>query len=50
MKTLILLLMIYISEYVFAGQAYTIVDTDQIRCYNNTTEIEYPKAGEPFFG
>ncbi len=29
---------------------YTIVDTGQIRCYNNTTEIEYPKSGRPFFG
>ncbi len=49
-KTLILFLMICISEYVFAGQSYTIVDTDQIRCYNNTAEIEYPKSVEPFFG
>jgi len=30
--------------------SYPIVDTGQIRCYNNRTEIEYPKAGEHFFG
>ncbi|MHC4638883.1 MAG: Lcl C-terminal domain-containing protein, partial [Planctomycetota bacterium] len=27
-----------------------IVDTGQIRCYNNSTEIEYPKTGAAFFG
>jgi hypothetical protein len=29
---------------------YTIVDTGQIRCYNNNMEIEFPKAGDAFFG
>jgi hypothetical protein len=29
---------------------YTIVDTDQARCYNNNTAIEAPKAGAAFFG
>ncbi|MHC4440638.1 MAG: Lcl C-terminal domain-containing protein, partial [Planctomycetota bacterium] len=29
---------------------YTIVDTAQIRCYSNNTEIEFPKAGAAFFG
>ncbi|MBI9015858.1 MAG: DUF1566 domain-containing protein [Phycisphaerae bacterium] len=29
---------------------YTIVDTGQIRCYDNTIEIQYPKAGAAFFG
>jgi hypothetical protein len=29
---------------------YAIVDTGQIRCYSNTTEIEFPKAGANFFG
>ena len=29
---------------------YTIVDTAQIRCYNNNAEIEYPKANANFFG
>lgn len=29
---------------------YTIVDTNQIRCYSGTTEIEYPKGNAPFTG
>ncbi|UCG49118.1 MAG: hypothetical protein JSU94_04915, partial [Phycisphaerales bacterium] len=29
---------------------YTIVDTAQIRCYNNIAEIEFPKAETEFFG
>ena len=29
---------------------YAIVDTGQIRCYDNRTEIAYPQAGEAFFG
>ena len=29
---------------------YTIVDTGQVRCYNNTHEIAYPKHGQAFFG
>ncbi len=33
-----------------ADTTYVIVDTSQIRCYNNSTEIEYPKAGDTFYG
>jgi hypothetical protein len=29
---------------------YSIVDTGQIRCYDNHTEVNYPSSGEPFFG
>ena len=29
---------------------YTIIDTTLVRCYNNNTEIEFPKAGTAFFG
>ena len=29
---------------------YAIVDTAQVRCYNNNAEIEYPKANADFFG
>jgi hypothetical protein len=29
---------------------YVIVDTGQVRCYNNSTEIEFPKVGAAFFG
>ena len=32
------------------AEHYPIVDTGQERCYDNTREIEYPKASEPFFG
>lgn len=30
--------------------SYSIVDTGQIRCYDNNKEILFPKDGEPFFG
>ena len=30
--------------------SYTIVDTGQNKCYNNTSEIPCPDAGEPFYG
>ena len=30
--------------------SYTIVDTGQIRCYDNRTETGYPSPGEKFFG
>ncbi len=29
---------------------YTVVDTGQVRCYDNRTEIEYPEAGAAYFG
>ena len=29
---------------------YCVVDTGQIRCYNNRTEIRYPKSNAAFFG
>ena len=29
---------------------YKIVDTGQIRCYNNSTEITTPSPGQPFYG
>jgi len=31
-------------------KTYTVVDTGQIRCYNNRIEIEYPVADTDFFG
>ena len=34
----------------FGVLEYTIVDTGQTRCYDNHTEIEYPKADAAFFG
>ncbi len=30
--------------------AYVVVDTVQTRCYNNTTNITAPSAGQPFYG
>jgi len=29
---------------------YTVVDTAQVRCYDNNAEVEYPKANADFFG
>jgi len=33
-----------------AAATYTIVDTAQVRAYDNTQEVPYPKPGEPFCG
>jgi len=33
-----------------AAEPYAIVDTGQERCYDDRREIEYPRAGERFFG
>lgn len=33
-----------------AAQPYTIVDTGQVRCYDNRNEIAPPKPGQPFYG
>ena len=40
----------YSSAKTIAGPEYVIVDTGQIRCYNNDTEIQYPEKDEIFFG
>ncbi len=49
-KQLITIFMICLSGDTFAAQTYMIVDTGQVRCCNNRTEIECPKAGRNFFG
>ncbi len=33
-----------------AELTYPIVDTAQVRCYNDSTEMEFPREGEQFFG
>jgi len=33
-----------------ADRPYTIVDTNQDRCYGDWGEIDWPRPGEPFFG
>ncbi len=33
-----------------AGLTYPIVDTAQVRCYDDRSEIAYPKAGAAFYG
>ena len=47
---LFLVLSAVCSRPVCLAQGYPIVDTGQQRCYDNRREIEYPRAGEPFFG
>jgi hypothetical protein len=49
-KTLIPLFVLWTSVGTITAQTYTIVDTGQIRCYNNTTETTYPEAASAFFG
>ncbi len=35
----------------FGGHiSYPVVDTGQIRCYDDRAEIKYPQSGQPFFG
>ena len=50
MRMLLLLTATFSSLLNAQNVSYPIVDTGQIRCYNNRTEIDYPKAGELFFG
>ena len=38
------------AEELPTGLPYCIVDTGQVRCYNDRAEIKYPKSGEAFFG
>ena len=47
---LMLWVLLALAGQVALAVSYPIVDTGQIRCYNNTTEIEYPEADRPFFG
>lgn len=46
---LLALLLLHPASWSLAG-GYTIVDTAQERCYNNTHEILYPKPTDAFFG
>jgi hypothetical protein len=39
-----------ISAAVVMGKPYAIVDTGQIRCYDDRTEISFPKSGKPYYG
>jgi len=50
MKLLLISIVMWIAAGTTSGQTYTIVDTGQIRCYDNRTEITYPEAGAAFFG
>jgi len=45
----LVLLVVHPVSWSPAG-SYTLVDTGQERCYNNTHEIAYPKPGDAFFG
>lgn len=49
-KIIIISLTLCLCGHIFADQNYTIVDTGQIRCYNNSREIQYPENGNFFFG
>ena len=50
MRMLLLFTATFSSLLNVQNVTYPIVDTGQIRCYNNRTEIEYPKTGRQFFG
>ncbi len=52
MKTMIMGGMMGLAACAAWGDSvsYPVVDTGQIRCYDDRTEIEYPKSGQPFFG
>jgi hypothetical protein len=50
------MLVVFGSSFLLESQVgkntvlYKIVDTGQVRCYNNGTEIPFPKIGAAFFG
>ncbi len=50
MKKLVTGLIIGITTSLHAELSYPIVDTGQNRCYDDRTEIEYPKSGKRFYG
>ena len=50
MKILFMLVVLFFPADDINCQTYTVVDTGQIRCYDDRTEIAYPKAGSAFFG
>ena len=53
-QTYCLLLASFLGVIQFAGAqqklTYPIVDTAQIRCYDDQTEAAFPKSGAAFFG
>ena len=57
-KILLLVVMLAVTggTFLLRSQAeenkvpYGIVDTGQVRCYNNSTEIQFPETGAVFFG
>jgi hypothetical protein len=51
MKTLVTLFSLAVSTvHLFAALSYPIVDTGQIKCYDNRGEIAPPKPVQPFYG
>ncbi len=51
MKTILMIPLVWLAIPAHAAEwVYPIVDTGQIRCYNNTTEIMYPRPGLSYFG
>ena len=49
-KLIVIITILCSSISAFANRTYTIVDTGQLRCYDNSTEIEYPKTAAAFAG
>lgn len=49
-RVLIMFITLGIASDTVTGQTYTIVDTGQIRCYDDKTEVTYPKTNASFFG
>ena len=42
---------VFLTKSTFAGEyAFTVVDTGQTACYDNSSEITCPKEGEAFYG
>lgn len=50
MKTTLILMTLLAGLSNASNLTYPIVDTGQIRCYNNTIEVSYPRSGSVFFG
>ena len=51
-RQIIMFILFFLSCGILQARAEeaVMVDTGQVKCYNNTREISYPKPGQSFFG
>lgn len=49
-SSIILLIVFIFPIMAVMAMDFVVVDTEQDNCYNNTSLISCPEAGDPFFG